>query len=169
MGNNNSQKEKMWLFVFGIIMVSILVFAMAFQIKKQYAQKKSNYEQSSQFENQSVSGRWIYKGKHVVESMHRKDRDYFDQILEQWLEGSLTDTELTDWMMLRLQECDIDVQTIGVMSQQVCLFESEDDIPDYETRLQNANSIYEFIGLYTDGKKDAEGKLICYYWEAGAR
>ena len=101
--------------------------------------------------------------------MHRKDRDYFDQILEQWLEGSLTDTELTDWMMLRLQECDIDVQTIGVMSQQVCLFESEDDVPDYETRLQNANSIYEFIGLYTDGKKDAEGKLICYYWEAGAR
>ena len=28
---------------------------------------------------------------------------------------------------------------------------------------------FDFIGLYTDGKKDAEGKLICYYWEAGAR
>lgn len=169
MENNNSRKEKLWLFVFGIVMVSILVFAMSIQIKKQDVQINSYYEQGSQYENQSVSGRWIYKGKHVVESMHRKDRDYFDQILEQWLAGSLTDTELTDWMMLRLQECDIDVQTIGVMSQQVCLFESEDDVPDYETRLQNANSIYEFIGLYTDGKKDAEGKLICYYWEAGAR
>ena len=169
MENNNSRKEKLWLFVFGIVMVSILVFAMSIQIKKQDVQINSYYEQSSQYENLSVSGRWIYKGKHVVESMHRTDRDYYDQLLDQWLEGSLTDTELTDWMMLRLQECDIDVQTIGVMSQQVCLFESEDDVPDYETRLQNANSIYEFIGLYTDGKKDAEGKLICYYWEAGAR
>ena len=169
MENNNSRKEKLWLFVFGIVMVSILVFAMSIQIKKQDVQINSYYEHSSQYENQRVSGRWIYKGKHAVESMHRKDRDYFDQILEQWLEGSLTDSELTDWMMLRLQKCDIDVQTIGVMSQQVCLFESEDDVPDYETRLQNANSIYEFIGLYTDGKKDAEGKLICYYWEAGAR
>ena len=104
MENNNSRKEKLWLFVFGIVMVSILVFAMSIQIKKQDVQINSYYEQSSQYENQSVSGRWIYKGKHVVESMHRKDRDYFDQILEQWLEGSLTDTELTDWMMLRLQD-----------------------------------------------------------------
>ena len=61
MENNNSRKEKLWLFVFGIVMVSILVFAMSIQIKKQDVQTNSYYEQSSQYENQSVSGRWIYR------------------------------------------------------------------------------------------------------------
>ena len=60
---------------------------------------------------------------------------------------SLSLYKLTDGRMLRLQECDIDVQTIGVMSQQGCMLESEDDVTDYETRLQNAKSIYECIGL----------------------
>ena len=47
MENNNSRKEKLWLFVFGIVMVSILVFAMSIQIKKQDVQINSYYEQSS--------------------------------------------------------------------------------------------------------------------------
>ena len=50
MENNNSRKEKLWLFVFGIVMVSILVFAMSIQIKKQDVQINSYYEQSSQYE-----------------------------------------------------------------------------------------------------------------------
>ena len=46
-------------------------------------------------------------------------------------------------------------------------FDSVNDIPNYSALLKERHGLYNFMGLYTEGKYDSTGHLICYYWEAG--
>ena len=89
--------------------------------------------------------------------------------MKKWTEKQLTDDELAEWITQRMKKSNQNVQTVGVMSNQLCLFDGEMDVPDYEKRLAESDGIYEFVGLYTEDQVNEEGKLICYYWEAGAR
>lgn len=136
---------------------------------KHEMQESSNIEQRLKQNKHAGSGRWIYQGSHMRTSLEHKDTQYLDESVQKWIQGNLTDEELTEWMTQHIRNLKLPLQTVGVMSNQRCLFESEDDIPDYKTHLQASDGIYEFIGLYTEDEVDEEGNLICYYWEAGAR
>lgn len=140
-------------------------------------QEKSYIEQSSEHEDGQIStqntqedrGYWIYYGSHVSNLVDTDTKQYLNESVRKWTQGNLTDNELTEWMTQRLRENKISMQTAGVLSGQTCLFESEKEIPDYEERMRESDGIYEFIGLYTNGRTTEDGKLICFYWEAGVR
>ena len=47
----------------------------------------------------------------------------------------------------------------------VCVFPSEKELPDYTKTLAKREKIYQFIGVYTGGQQDENGRLLCEYWE----
>lgn len=155
-----------------LIGIEILVFAAVLLLGGvcwSLYQKKSNFEWSSETEIDAREGRWIYYGSHADAQMKDTDRQYLDDSIEKWTNGKLADDELSEWMQSCVKASAYTIQDVGVMSRQTCLFDEESEVPDYEARLEQANGIYEFIGLYTEGQLNEEGQLICEYWEAGVR
>lgn len=132
-------------------------------------QEISDIEHSSKQKTDLESGRWIYQGSHTGTSLKQEDAQYLEASVKKWIQGKLTDEELTEWITQRIRNLELPLQTVGVMSRQRCMFENENATPDYETQLKASDAIYTFIGLYTEDEVDEEGNLICYYWEAGAR
>ena len=45
------------------------------------------------------------------------------------------------------------------------VFPSEKELPDYTKTLAKREKIYQFIGVYTGGQQDENGRLLCEYWE----
>lgn len=39
------------------------------------------------------------------------------------------------------------------------------ELPDYTKTLAKREKIYQFIGVYTGGQQDENGRLLCEYWE----
>ena len=130
---------------------------------------KTDVVQSSENKTEKKLGRWIYFGSHKNRELSDQDGAYLEESVKKWTEKQLTDDELAEWITQRMKKSNQNVQTVGVMSNQLCLFDGEMDVPDYEKRLAESDGIYEFVGLYTEDQVNEEGKLICYYWEAGAR
>lgn len=138
-------------------------------LANQEIEKISGFEQSSERKTDKKEGRWIYWGSTRGDNLGPDQKRYLDGLIEQWTTGGFTDDELSELMTCEIRKQNLGIQTAGVLSNQICLFENEWDIPDYDTRLKTSNGIYEFIGLYTEDEVSEEGRLICYYWEAGVR
>ena len=54
---------------------------------------------------------------------------------------------------------------ITMQEKAVCVFPSEKELPDYTKTLAKREKIYQFIGVYTGGQQDENGRLLCEYWE----
>lgn len=52
-----------------------------------------------------------------------------------------------------------------MLEKAVCVFPSEKELPDYTKTLAKREKIYQFIGVYTGGQQDENGRLLCEYWE----
>ena len=52
-----------------------------------------------------------------------------------------------------------------MLEKAVCVFPSEKELPDYTKTLAKRDKIYQFIGVYTGGQQDENGRLLCEYWE----
>lgn len=160
MGKNKVQKT---VLIFIGVIFALIVYAKA-------SYKKPDVSPDA---TERTTGHWIYTGSCMNASVEKEQQNtykaYIDELVERWMNKKVTDDELAEWMTQYLKKQNIEVQAIGVMSRQKCLFESEKEVPDYKMRMQESESIYEFAGLYTENERTEEGKLICYYWEAGAR
>lgn len=169
------RRNRWWvLLIIGVCGLLILIADFrykGFHLKTEFItmQDSSNIEQSSQSARLKRSGRWIYNGRHVDSMLSEENVNYLNDLIGKWMDGKATDNELTEWMTQYVQKLGIPIQTVGVMSRQQCLFASEKEIPDFETRWKESNGIYEFIGLYTEEEVNETGELVCYYWEAGVR
>lgn len=137
--------------------------------EKTKSEEISNVEQRSKSNAGENKGRWIYYGSHVADKLDSRQKQSMDKLVNQWTKGQFTDDELTDVITGEVCKQGMTIQTAGVLSCQVCLFENDSEIPDYEKRLKESTGIYDFIGLYTEDRVSEDGKLICYYWEAGVR
>lgn len=60
---------------------------------------------------------------------------------------------------------DCPVRQITMQEKAVCVFPSEKELPDYTKTLAKREKIYQFIGVYTGGQQDENGRLLCEYWE----
>jgi hypothetical protein len=97
------------------------------------------------------------------------EKTYLDVLINRWTKGELSDDELSGQLTDYLEKKGISISTMGVQSEALCVFPSAKELPDYTRMLEesNENGLYDFIGVYTNGEYDKEGRLICFYWEAG--
>lgn len=128
-------------------------------------QQESNIEHSSE----SISPQWIFYQSHGGKQCGESVKTYLDTLVNRWTKGKLTDNELADLMTDYLTKQGTAITTSGIQSKVLCLFSSSKELPDYTRMLTMGESIYDFIGVYTQGEHDEDGRLICYYWEAGVR
>lgn len=129
-------------------------------------QKPQTVLQTEEKEN-IITPQWLYyQSQSSQEGELKKEMDV---LINRWTKRNLTDDELSEQMRMHLNKKDIKASTIGVQSQALCLFSSANALPDYARMLSDHGGVYDFIGVYTDGEYDENGRLICYYWEAGVK
>lgn len=112
---------------------------------------------------------WICYESKACEQLDSETKKRMAAWITEWTQGHFTDDELSSLMTDCVSQNGLDIHTAGISSRQICLFESEEAIPDYAMRVRDSDAIYDFIGLYTEGDVDRDGNLICYFWEAGIR
>ena len=118
-------------------------------------------------EKPKVDAGWIYYVSSAKNGMNSEQKAYFDTLVGKWTRKEITDADMSDEFLHTFDEWGFDTWTAGVTSDERCLFNSVDAIPDYSEMVAESKGFYNFIGLYTEGEYDDKGYLICYYWEAG--
>ena len=118
---------------------------------------------------ESVMPQWLFYQSHADEKGEIEEKEYLDTLVNRWTKGKISDDELSEQMGDYLKKQKRSFSSLNVQSNMLCLFPSANEIPDYTGMLQKEGGFYDFIGLYTDGQLDEEGRIICYYWEAGVR
>ena len=128
-------------------------------------------------------------GKHVSSAAHTQNdthpgimagsqRQETDLLTPQWLyyqsNGSVTDCNIKKemdvlmrkWTKGKLGGKELDrLIKEFLLEKAVCVFPSEKELPDYTKTLAKREKIYQFIGVYTGGQQDENGRLLCEYWE----
>ena len=100
--------------------------------------------------------------------MSGEQKAYIDSLVKQWTDGSISEGELADLFAQKVKnEWGLEMCSAGVSEAYRCIYPSKNDIPDYQSALDESNGFYNFTGLYTKGEYDEYGYLICYMWEAG--
>lgn len=118
-------------------------------------------------EKPKVDAGWIYYVSSAKNGMNSEQKAYFDALVGKWTRKEITDADMSDEFLHTFDEWGFDTWTAGVTSDERCLFNSVDAIPDYSEMVAESKGFYNFMGLYTEGEYDDKGYLICYYWEAG--
>jgi hypothetical protein len=118
--------------------------------------------------SQAVLPQWLFY-QSVGSDALGDEKTYLDVLVNRWTKGELSDDELSCQLTDYLGKKGISISTMGVQSEALCVFPSAKELPDYTRMLEetNENGLYDFIGVYTNGEYDKEGRLICFYWEAG--
>ena len=118
---------------------------------------------------ESISPQWLFYQSHADTSEGTEEKEYLDRLVNSWTKGRISDNELSEQISDFFRKQKLSVSSVNVQSHMLCLFPSANEIPDYTGMLQKEGGRYDFIGLYTDGQTDEEGRIMCYYWEAGVR
>lgn len=95
----------------------------------------------------------------------RNIKKEMDVLMRKWTKGKLGGKELDRLIKEFLQKKDCPVRKITMLEKAVCVFPSEKELPDYTKTLAKREKIYQFIGVYTGGQQDENGRLLCEYWE----
>lgn len=118
--------------------------------------------------NEYVAPGWIFYGSKAGNGMSGEQKAYIDSLVKQWTDGSISEGELADLFAQKVKnEWGLEMRSAGVSEAYRCIYPSKNDIPDYQSALDESNGFYNFTGLYTKGEYDEYGYLICYMWEAG--
>lgn len=118
--------------------------------------------------NEYVAPGWIFYGSKAGNGMSGEQKAYIDSLVKQWTDGSIYEGELADLFAQKVKnEWGLEMCSAGVSEAYRCIYPSKNDIPDYQSALDESNGFYNFTGLYTKGEYDEYGYLICYMWEAG--
>lgn len=132
-----------------------------------FAKEQIPENESSQTGKETVTPQWLFY-QSLSEEADEIKRE-MDLLINRWTKGNLTDDELSEQMLRYWNKKERNPSEIGVQSQALCLFSSANALPDYARMLSEHAGLYDFIGVYTDGECDENGRLICYYWEAGVK
>ena len=111
-------------------------------------------------------GKYVSSAAHAGDISHPalitgKQRQDTGLLTPQWLyyqsDGSVTDRNIKKEMDVLMRKW-----TKGKLGG---VFPSEKELPDYTKTLAKREKIYQFIGVYTGGQQDENGRLLCEYWE----
>ena len=117
--------------------------------------------------NEYVAPGWIFYGSKAGNGMSGEQKAYIDSLVKQWTDGSISEGELADLFAQKVKnEWGLEMCSAGVSEAYRCIYPSKNDIPDYQSALDESNGFYNFTGLYTKGEYDEYGYLICYMWES---
>ena len=133
--------------------------------QKKDSKNKKDEDKGRKSEKKVKKG-WIFYGSRSTE-LSAKEKAKLDSMVRSWTQGSISEDGLEEKMCAYLTKQGRDFVTAGIMGRSRCLFDSVNDIPNYSALLKERHGLYNFMGLYTEGKYDSTGHLICYYWEAG--
>ena len=115
-----------------------------------------------------LTPQWLYYqsgGKTVDRNLKRE----IDMLMRQWTKGKLAGKELCRLIKEYLNKNDCPAEEVTMQEKAVCVFPSEKELPDYTKTLAQKDQMYQFIGIYTEGEQDANGRLLCEYWEVAIR
>ena len=115
---------------------------------------------------ENLKPEWLYYQSYAG---HEEGKSYLDRLVNSWTKGQVGDDELSEQMRDYFQKQKISITSIHVQSRMLCLFPSANELPDYTGMLRKEGGLFVFIGVYSDGQSDEEGRLMCYYWEAGVQ
>ena len=115
---------------------------------------------------ENLKPEWLY---YQSRAKYSEGKPYLDRLVNSWTKGKVSDDELSEQMTEYFEKQKITVNSVHVQSQMLCLFPSANELPDYTGMLLSEGGNYDFIGVYTDGQTDEEGRRMCYYWEAGVQ
>ena len=88
----------------------------------------------------------------------RNIKKEMDVLMRKWTKGKLGGKELDRLIKEFLQKKDCPVRQITMQEKAVCVFPSEKELPDYTKTLAKREKIYQFIGVYTVGQQDENGR-----------
>lgn len=119
---------------------------------------------SQRQETDLLTPQWLYYQSNgsVTDCNIKKEMDV---LMCKWTKGKLGGKELDRLIKDFLQKKDCPVRKITMQEKAVCVFPSEKELPDYTKTLAKREKIYQFIGVYTGGQQDENGRLLCEYWE----
>ena len=119
---------------------------------------------SQRQETDLLTPQWLYYQSNgsVTDCNIKKEMDV---LMRKWTKGKLGGKELDRLIKDFLQKKDCPVRQITMLEKAVCVFPSEKELPDYTKTLAKREKIYQFIGVYTGGQQDENGRLLCEYWE----
>ncbi len=119
---------------------------------------------SQRQETDLLTPQWLYYQSNgsVTDCNIKKEMDV---LMRKWTKGKLGGKELDRLIKEFLQKKDCPVRKITMQEKAVCVFPSEKELPDYTKTLAKREKIYQFIGVYTGGQQDENGRLLCEYWE----
>lgn len=123
-------------------------------------------ERTTPVVTEQLKPEWLY---YQSCARHKEGKSYLDRLVNGWTKGQVNDDELTEQVTDYFRQQKIPLTSVHIQSRMLCLFPSANELPDYTGMLQREGGIYDFIGVYTDGQTDEEGRLMCYYWEAGVQ
>lgn len=115
-----------------------------------------------------LTPQWLYYqsgGKTTDRNFKRE----IDMLMRQWTKGKLAGKELCRLIKEYLNKNDCPAEEVTMQEKAVCVFPSEKELPDYTKTLAQKDQMYQFIGIYTEGEQDANGRLLCEYWEVAIR
>lgn len=115
---------------------------------------------------ENLKPEWLYYQSCAGDT---EGKSYLDRLVNSWTKGQVNDNELSEQMTDYFKQQKIPMTSVHIQSRMLCLFPSANELPDYTGMLQREGGLYDFIGVYTDGQTDEEGRLMCYYWEAGVQ
>ena len=123
---------------------------------------------SQRQETDLLTPQWLYYQSNgsVTDCNIKKEMDV---LMRKWTKGKLGGKELDRLIKEFLQKKDCPVRKITMLEKAVCVFPSEKELPDYTKTLAKREKIYQFIGVYTGGQQDENGRLLCEYWGGGNR
>lgn len=117
---------------------------------------------------ENISPGWIYYSSKGGNGLSSEQKAYLDSVISQWTNGSITSASVENTFAQKIAgEWNLQISGVGVSGNQICLYSSKADIPNFNSIVSSRSGTYNFIGLYTKGEYDECGNLICYYWEAG--
>ena len=120
---------------------------------------------SQRQETDLLTPQWLYYQSNgsVTDCNIKKEMDV---LMRKWTKGKLGGKELDRLIKEFLQKKDCPVRkNHHDLRKPVCVFPSEKELPDYTKTLAKREKIYQFIGVYTGGQQDENGRLLCEYWE----
>lgn len=156
----------------GILLSAIFLSVQKAPEADRYVLAKESGTEQEETETEAANAQtpqWLFFESAAGETCETEWKRYIDALVRKWTKQKLTDDELSEQVTEYLSKRGMEVHACAVQSNALCLFPSAQELPDYTKQLAEGNGTYAFIGVYTQGQLDEEGRLICYYWEVGVR
>lgn len=179
MRKNNDRgikKRRYWKMIFlltlsgcALVILAALLIADVLKVRKEeslvYARDREKVTELISIRPERTSPQWLFYQSRAGEADRVGEKENLDRLVNSWTKEQMTDDELSEHLKEYYSQKKVTLSSVAVQSRMLCLFPSANELPDYAAMLQEGEARYAFIGVYTQGDYDEQGRIMCYYWE----